>query len=279
MSHDLLAKNWLHNKKFFRAYNSPYRKAKLILEYTVMSLENVVIILAGTKHPGNIGSAARAMANMGLSQLILAAPQCSINEESERMAKAGKSVLSSALVCPSLKNALTGIHLLVGTTGKNGGYREEASTPRALIPKILNHAADQKTGILFGPEDTGLVDEDLQLCQHLIHIPTSRKASSINLAQAVMVVAYELMLGSLKREPGHAIKLASLEQTEAMYTQLEKALLEIGFLHPQNSQHMMFAIRKMLGRAGLESSDVGVLRGIARQIGWYAGARRPEDPS
>jgi tRNA/rRNA methyltransferase len=244
-----------------------------------MSLENVVIILAGTKHPGNIGSAARAMANMGLSQLILAAPKCSINEEAERMAKAGKSVLDSAIVCSSLKNALSGIHFLVGTTGKSGGYREEASTPRAMVPKIIDYAANQKTGILFGPEDTGLIDEDLQLCQLLIHIPTTRKASSINLAQAVMVVAYELMLGSLTREPGHTLKLAALEQTEAMYSQLEKALLEIGFLHPQNAQHMMFAIRKMLGRAGLESSDVGVLRGIARQIEWYASAKKPETPS
>jgi tRNA/rRNA methyltransferase len=241
-----------------------------------MSLENVVIILVGTKHPGNIGSAARAMANMGLSQLILAAPQCSINEESERMAKAGKSVLNSAKVFSSLKNSLSGIHLLVGTTGKSGGYREEASTPRALAPQILDYAAEQKTGILFGPEDTGLIDEDLQLCQRLIHIPTTRKASSINLAQAVMVVAYELMFSSLAREPRHALKLASLEQTEAMYAQLEKSLLEIGFLHPQNTQHMMFAIRKMLGRAGLESSDVGVLRGIARQIHWYAGSKKPE---
>jgi tRNA/rRNA methyltransferase len=244
-----------------------------------MSLENVVIILAGTKHPGNVGSAARAMANMGLSQLILAAPQCSINEESERMAKAGKSVLDSAKVCSSLQNALSGIHLLVGTTGKSGGYREEASTPRTLAAKILDYAAEQKVGILFGPEDTGLIDEDLKLCQLLVHIPTSRKASSINLAQAVMVVSYELMIGSLAREPRHALKLASLEQTEAMYTQLEESLLEIGFLHPQNAQHMMFAIRKMLGRAGLESSDVGVLRGIARQIHWYAGAKKPEDPS
>ena len=131
-----------------------------------------------------------------------------------------------------------------------------------------------RSGILFGPEDTGLVDEDLRLCQLLIRIPTSRKASSINLAQAVMIVTYELMLGSLDREPGRALKLAPLEQTEAMYAQLETALLEIGFLHPQNTRHMMFAIRKLLGRAGMESADVGVLRGIARQINWYADKKR-----
>jgi tRNA/rRNA methyltransferase len=241
-----------------------------------MSLENVVIILAGTKHPGNIGSAARAMANMGINRLVLAAPQCAINEESARMAKAGKSVLDAAKVCSSLKNALQGIHFLVGTTGKSGGYREEAATPRTLGPKILDYASEQNVGILFGPEDTGLIDEDLRLCQLLVRIPTNRQASSINLAQAVMIVTYELMLGSLAREPGRALKLAPLEQTEAMYDQLEDALMEIGFLHPQNARHMMFAIRKMLGRAGLESSDVGVLRGIARQIRWFSGSRNRE---
>jgi len=235
-----------------------------------MSLDNIVIILSGTRHPGNIGSTARAMANMGLSRLSLAAPQCEINEEAYRMAKAGKGVLDTARIFPSLRNAVEETHLLVGTTGKSGGYRADASTPNTLAPKILSHAADQTVGILFGPEDTGLIDDDLLLCQLLIRVPTNREASSLNLAQAVLIVAYELMRGNLSGEHGRALKLASLEQTEAMYVQLEQALLEIGFLHPQNSRHMMFAIRKMLGRAGLESADVGVLRGIARQIRWYA---------
>jgi TrmH family RNA methyltransferase len=239
-----------------------------------MSLENVIVILAGTKHPGNIGSAARAMANMGLSRLVLAAPRCPVNEESYRMAKAGRFILESAKTFRSLKTALRGIRFLVGTTGKSGGYRQEALAPRDLIPKIIDHAAAQKVGILFGPEDTGLIDEDLQRCQLLIRIPTHHAASSINLAQAVMLISYELMLCSRPQSP-RVPKLASLEQTEAMYAQLEKALLDIGFLQAQNSRHMMFALRRMMGRAGLKSSDVGVLRGIARQIAWYAEQKKP----
>jgi tRNA/rRNA methyltransferase len=237
-----------------------------------MNGSNITIILAGTKHPGNIGSAARAMFNMGLSRLILAAPQCCINDESYRLAKSGKAILDSAKTCRSLKSALRGIRFLVGTTGKSGGYRSQTHSPRALVPRILNHAAEQKVGILFGPEDTGLVDGDLGLCQFLIRIPTEYKANSINLAQSVMVVCYELLLGTLNAEPAHVPRLAPLEQVEAMYAQLEKALLKIGFLHPQNTRHMMLGIRRMLGRAGLEKSDVGVLRGIARQIDWYATA-------
>jgi TrmH family RNA methyltransferase len=240
-----------------------------------MTLGNVVVVLVGTKHPGNVGSAARAMCNMGLNRLVLAAPQCTVNEESYRMAKAGKGVLDSAKTFRSVKSALGGLRLLVGTTGKSGGYRAPAYPPRALVPRILDHATGGKVGILFGPEDTGLVDEDLQFCQLLIRIPTEHKAPSINLAQAVMIVSYELRLGSLERTPARVPRLASLEQIEAMYAQLENALLDIGFLQPQNAKHMMFALRRILGRAGLESPDVGTLRGIARQIGWYAGQRRP----
>jgi tRNA/rRNA methyltransferase len=165
---------------------------------------------------------------------------------------------------------------LAGTTGKSGGYRAPADSLRSAVPRILGHAARQKVGILFGPEDTGLVDDDLQFCQLLIRIPTQKKAHSINLAQAVMIVCYELFLGSLGREPARASELASLEQTEAMYAQLETALLEIGFLQPQNARHMMFTLRRLFGRAGLEASDVGTLRGIARQIDWYAKAHRKQ---
>lgn len=241
-----------------------------------MSLKNITIILVGTKHPGNIGSTARAMFNMGLKQLILAAPQCAISEDSYRLAKSGKGILDAARTCRSLKSALRGFRLLVGTTGKSGGYREMAHAPRSLAPKILDHAAQEKVAILFGPEDTGLVDDDLRLCQLLIRIPTQYKASSINLAQAVMIVCYEILLGSLNREPARVPRLAPLTQVEAMYDQLEHALLDIGFLKPQNARHMMINIRQMFGRTGLESSDIGILRGIARQIAWYAASKIPD---
>lgn len=233
-------------------------------------LKNVVIILVGNKFPGNIGSVARAMHNMGLRELRLAAPQCSITEESYRMARGGADVLNKAKECRSLKSALRGVRMVLGTSGKTGGNREQVYAPRNLAPRILAQASKQKVGIVFGPEDTGLIDDDLLLCQMLIRIPTYSQASSINLAQSVMIVTYELFVAQLPREPACIPKLASVEQTEAMYAQLEATLLEIGFLHPQNARHMMFALRRILGRAGLEGQDVGIFRGIARQIRWYA---------
>jgi len=242
-----------------------------------MSLQNVSVVLVRPKYPGNIGSAARAMFNMGLNRLVLAEPQCAIDGESYRMARGGKAILDSARICRSLRSALRGIRFPVGTTGKSGGYRAPACSPRTLVPRILDHAARQRVGILFGPEDTGLIDDELQFCQMLIRIPTRRKAHSINLAQAVMIVCYELYLGNLGHDPAPVARLASVEQMEAMYAQLEQALLDIGFLQPQNARHMMFALRRMLGRTGLEASDIGILRGMARQISWHGNLHRKQN--
>jgi tRNA/rRNA methyltransferase len=232
-------------------------------------LNNVVIILVGTKYAGNIGSAARAMHNMGLSRLRLAAPQCTIDEDALRMARGGVPVLASARSYRSLGSALRGIRLVVGSTGKSGGNREQTVSARALVPLILSHAARRKVGIVFGPEDTGLIDDDLIRCQMLLRIPTASQAHSINLAQAVMIVSYELYVGHLACEPARVPVLATIEQIEAMYEQLEAALRTIDFLHDENARHMMFRLRRLLGRTGLERSDVAIFRGIARQIAWF----------
>jgi TrmH family RNA methyltransferase len=239
-------------------------------------LNNIMIVLVGPKYSGNIGSAARAMHNMGLSQLRLVAPLCRLDEDAIRMARAGNPVLPAARTYRSLGAALRGIRLVVGTTGKIGGNREQTSNARALAPLILSHAAHHKVGIVFGPEDTGLVDDDLLRCHLLLRIPTQPQAHSINLAQAVMIVGYELFLGQLEGDPARVPILASLEQIEAMYEQLEAALRTVGFLQDENARHMMFRLRRLFGRTGLERSDVGILRGIARQIAWF-GAHTPSN--
>ncbi len=237
-------------------------------------LANISIILQGTKHPGNLGSVARAMCNMGLVNLRLAAPKCHVNDESRRLAKAGETVLDNCKVFDDLKDAVCDLGFLVGSTGKLGGNRAHTFSPRALAGRIIDHAGVSSVGILFGPEDTGLVDDDLLLCQMLIRIPTSGPARSINLAQAVMIVCYEVFLAHLEKEPARVPRLASIEEVEAMYGQFEQALLDIGFLQQQNARHMMFALRRLLGRAGMEQTDVGMLRGIARQIAWFASKRK-----
>ena len=245
-----------------------------------LRLDNVAVILVGTKHPGNIGAAARAMHNMGLRDLRLVAPRCRIDDEARRRARGGAGVLEAARTFRSLRTALRGVHLAVGTTARTGGNRREVSQPRTLAPRILETAARQRAALVFGPEDTGLIDDDLLLCQALARIPTEAGARSLNVAAAVMVFAYELRLASLEREPATVSALAGHESVECMYGQLEEALLGIGFLHVQNARHMMFAFRRLFGRAGLTETDVGILRGVARQIAWYGarGAGRRKKP-
>ncbi len=211
------------------------------------------------------------MWNMGFSRLRLAAPRCGVDEDAYRLAKRGASVLDHARTCRTLQSALRGVRLVAGSTAKTGGYRQETYSPRALAPRLIGQAENQRVAILFGPEDTGLVDEDILLCHYLVRIPTRPSARSINLAQAVMIVCYELHLASRLRPPERIPDLAPVEQVEAMYRQLEQSLLEIGFLHRKTARHMMFALRRLFGRTGLEKRDIAVLRGIARQIGWYAG--------
>jgi tRNA/rRNA methyltransferase len=242
-------------------------------------LQNITMILVRPKYPGNIGSVARAMNNMGLRELRLVSPQCRIDVEALRMARGGTHILEKARKYGSLGTALRGVRLVVGTSGKTGGNREQTFSPRILAPRLLAQALLQKVGILFGPEDTGLVDDDLLPCQMLMRIPTDPQARSINLAQAVMIIAYELFLAGLPRKPLRLPRLAATEQLEAMYSQLEASLLEIGFLHPQNTRHMMFVLRRIFGRAGLEGPDVGVLRGIARQIAWFSHSRSSHENS
>jgi len=242
-------------------------------------LNNIEIILVGTKYAGNLGSVARAMHNRGPRRLRLAAPACRIDEEALRMARSGNPVLPAARTFRSLDSALRGIRLVVGTTGKRGGHREQTFSAHSLASTILSHAAKQRVGIVFGPEDTGLIDDDLMRCQWLLRIPTQAQAHSLNLAQAVMIMSYELYLGHLQIPPERVPVLASVEQIEAMYQQLEEALRTIDFLHDDNARHMMFRMRRLLGRTGLENSEVGILRGIARQIAWLGSqARRSQDP-
>jgi len=234
------------------------------------SLPNVEIVLVGTLYPGNLGAVARAMHNMGLDRLRLVQPRCTVDDEAIRMARGGRLILERARRFRNTRSALRGIRLVVGTTAKTGGNRARALPVRAIAPLILRQASRQRVGILFGPEDTGLVDDDLALCHRLTRIPTHSRFRSMNLSQAVMVACYELHMATRERPLDGAFDLAPAVAVDAMYAQLESALRHIGFLHDKNARHMMFVLRRLLGRAGLEPADVAVLRGIARQVAWYA---------
>jgi len=171
----------------------------------------------------------------------------------------------------TLREAVADCGLIVGTTCRGGLYREGSLTPRDLAPEIIMAAHTNRVALVFGPEDHGLSNDDLRLCQRLITIPSHPTYPSFNVAQAVLLCCYELFLTVAHHEPIEAgPPLASAERIEFMYEKLKGACLKIGFLHSDNPEHIMFAFRRIFGRAGLEDREVRILLGLAHQIAWYA---------
>ena len=240
-------------------------------------LQNITIVLVRPQFAGNIGSVCRAMKNMGLSQLILVSPeQDPLSPEAKMMATSAKDLLQKAKIFSSLEEALLGFRWIAGTSARKGRNRGPFITPREICPEIISQARSIPVAILFGPEDRGLTNEEIAPCQALISIPTHPHLSSLNLAQSVMLLSYELYLTNLSESPagpsasGIFPQLAEFQKVEKMYAHLEELLLRIGFLDPKNPKRIMHTMRRIFGRAKLSDRDVAVLRGIFRQLEWYA---------
>jgi tRNA/rRNA methyltransferase len=233
-----------------------------------MPLSNVRVVLVRPRGAANVGAAARAMKNMGLRDLMLVRPALMKSFWARAMAAHAEDVLHSVRQTDTLGEAVADCGLVVGTTCRGGLYRGAAEPPRVAAPPIAAAAATNRVALLFGPEDHGLSNEDLKACHRLIAIPADPAYASLNLAQAVMVCCYELYLAAAG-EPPAARALAPAEHVDLMFQKLQAAFRRIGFLHPDNPDHIMFAFRRVLGRAQLETHDVNILLGLARQIEWF----------
>lgn len=237
-----------------------------------VSLGNVRIVLHRPRGAANVGAAARAIANTGLGQLVIVRQQPMREPWMRAMAAHAGDVVDRMRRCGTLAEAVADCALVVGTTCRGGPYRQGPLSPRSAAPVIVARAQQQPVALVFGPEDHGLSNADLNLCQQLVTIPTSPAYSSLNLAQAVMICAYELFLAareSLETENEPPPSLATAERLEQAYTHLQRALLAIGFLHADNPEHIMHALRRLFGRTGLEEREVRILLGLARQIEWF----------
>jgi TrmH family RNA methyltransferase len=241
---------------------------------TFADLNSIDIILCGTLNSGNIGSVARAMANMGFSRLCLVNPRCGINQQSYNMAPVGADILRKAELFPSLREALAGAVYVLGTTARTRRCRDSFS-PAQCAAKALEQARGGRVAIVFGPEDMGLSNEELELCNEVVTIPTAPGASSLNISQAVLLVCYELFSSAGGSCPAEAAlgDPAPVEMTEAMYDHMRQSLLEIGFLNPQKPEHTIGMIRRILSRTGLSIPEVNMLRGLFRQLVWYISNR------
>jgi tRNA/rRNA methyltransferase len=233
-------------------------------------LADIRIVLVRPRGSGNIGSIARAMKNLGARELAIVGPARTRSFWARAMAVHGQDILSKARCYETLRDAIADCTLVIGTTCRGGLYRKHSQTPREVAPQIVSAARSGKVALIFGPEDHGLSNKDLEHCQRLITIPTDPGYRSLNVAQATVICLYEIYLASLApaQEPG--LDRAAAEQIERLFDRMKTSLLKIGFLDSENPAHMLLAFRRILGRAALEEKDVRILTGLFRQIEWYA---------
>ncbi len=233
-------------------------------------MSNVRVVLVRPRGSGNIGSIARVMKNFGARELAIVGTARTRSFWARAMAVHGRDILSDAKCYPTIREATADCQLIVGTTARSGLYRSHSRTPRAVAPAIAAAARSGNVALVFGPEDHGLSNKDLEPCQLLITIPTNSDYQSLNVAQATAVCLYEVFLAALTDLPEEALQRAEAKNIERLFDIMRDSLLKIGFLDSQNPEHMLLAFRRFLGRAGLEDKDVRILTGMFRQIEWYA---------
>lgn len=232
-------------------------------------LDHITIVLQRPRFPENIGAAARAMRNMGIGRMIVVDPE---NFELSRIQKMATHVAADVVerirIAASLQETLAPFHLVVGTTARLGGERESVLSPYHMAERMISFSKENEIAVVFGPEDRGLSNEDLRLCHELVNIPTA-EFSSLNLAQAVMVICYELFRAG-KPVPEPALpRLASRHELDGMYDQLREILVRINYINPENPDYWMNKIRRFFTRMQLKAGEVSIIRGICRQIDWY----------
>ncbi len=237
-----------------------------------MVLENIRVVLVGTSHPGNIGGAARAMKNMGLSRLVLVGPQDFPSEEAVARASGASDILESAQVVATLEEALVGCRLVMGTSARNRHIPWPMLEPRECGVAACEQAGQgAQVALVFGREYAGLTNEELQRCHFHVHIPSDPTFSSLNLAAAVQVLAYEVRLGWLAAQElplkFEAVVEAgdepvTADELESYFVHLEQALVQIGFLDPLKPRHLMSRLRRLYGRSAVTKLEVNILRGI-----------------
>ncbi len=234
-------------------------------------LSNIRIILVATTHPGNIGGVARAMKNMGLTDLGLVAPKIYPSEEANARAAGADDILDCAQVFDTLDEALADRQQIIGASARLRTVAWPQLTPKACAEKVAA-SGNVKTAILFGRERTGLTNEELERCHYLLHIPCNPEFSSLNVAAAVQVVAYELFqaihtLDSAQPPATPDAEKANGEEMESFHRHLIQTLFDIGFLHERKSSPTLIRrLRRIFNRSGLEKTDIHILRGILAAV-------------
>jgi len=227
------------------------------------------VVLVETSHPGNIGAVARAMKNMRMDQLRLVSPKFFPHADATARASGADDVLRTAAVFDSLSDAIADCRIVLGSSARDRTISWPSLTARQVAEKWVGALPVQNIALVFGRENSGLKNHELDLCHYLLRIPCNSEYSSLNLAAAVQVVCYELFVasgqeivskvGDYGEEP-----LATAEQMEAFYGHLQQTIADIGFLHPERSKSIMRRLRRIFNRTQLDTKELDILRGILR---------------
>jgi tRNA/rRNA methyltransferase len=236
----------------------------------LQSLHNFRVVLCQTSHPGNIGSAARAMKTMGLNQLYLVKPASFPDAHATALSTGAADLLENAVVTETLAEALTGCAFAIGMSARKRGLSHELVNVRTAAAKAIEIAATQPVALVFGTEMSGLSNAELDHCQMLAMIQANPDYSSLNLAAAVQIMCYELRMAALDEEnlqndnlsPNVIPEYATIDSLEGFYTHLEETLLHIGYLNPAAPKKLMERMRRVYARAKLEKEEVNLLRGV-----------------
>lgn len=240
-------------------------------------MSRIDIVLAKPLRPGNVGAVARAMKNLGARRLILVTPCDHLAPNAQQMAYGAQEILKGARVTGRLADAVARHRLVIGTTTRAhkgyGAAEPIASAKRAILAQARRH----RIALVFGSEQNGLTNDEVALCQRLVRLPMAAPSPSYNLAQAVLLMLYELFTAAQGALPSPARHRAPAAELERMYANWAALLESIGFLKGRQGRHILADLRRVWGRADLDSREVRIFRGIARQAVWAAEkSSRPE---
>ena len=240
----------------------------------MFDFNQICVVLVNTSHPGNIGATARAMKNMGLSKLTLVAPADFPSGVAVGRAVSAVDILDNARVVPSLQEAVEGCGLVIGASARSRNIPWPMVSPEQCGQKAVAEAAANKVALVFGREDAGLNNEELQLCHFHVQIPADPNYSSLNLSAAVMVVCYEVRKAALALDERPVVaedelwdqQKANGEQVEHFYVHLERVMTVIKFHDPENPRQLMPRMRRLFSRIRIDVMEMNILRGILSNI-------------
>ncbi|HGF7147847.1 TPA: tRNA (cytosine(32)/uridine(32)-2'-O)-methyltransferase TrmJ [Vibrio cholerae] len=234
-------------------------------------LERVKVVLVGTTHSGNIGSAARAMKVMGLSQMVLVDPQCQVDAQAIALAAGASEIALNAQIYPTLEAAVADCGLVVGTSARSRTLEWPMLEPRECGEKLISEANQHSVAMVFGRERTGLTNDELQLCHYHVCVPANPEYSSLNLAMAVQLLSYEVRMAYLTLQQSLQSNTLQEEyprhqELERFYVHLEQVIMQTEFISAQQPGQVMNKLRRMFTRARPETQEINILRGILTSV-------------